>query len=238
MLVDLHAHTSGISKCCRMSAEGVVEEAAKNGIDGIAVTNHYQKSYIDGRDDKTFAQKYIDEMHFVEEVGRKAGVKVFGGIELSPEMYPNVHILIYGVSDEFIVNNSAMFEYTQRELYEKVKNVGGTVVQAHPFRNGTSVTDTRYLDGIEINCHPIYKKSFSEEIMKIAYENDLAVTCGGDFHADMYRPKCGIYLPETVRNSREMGEYIVTAKELKMCVQEPENAEITDMVYRRPANRI
>ena len=38
MLVDLHTHSSGISKCCRIPIEQVVEEAKNVGIDGIVLT--------------------------------------------------------------------------------------------------------------------------------------------------------------------------------------------------------
>ena len=37
MLIDLHAHSSGISKCCRIDAEEVVREAVRIGLDGICL---------------------------------------------------------------------------------------------------------------------------------------------------------------------------------------------------------
>ena len=41
MLIDMHSHSSGISKCCQMDAKGVVKEALNAGLDGIVLTNHY-----------------------------------------------------------------------------------------------------------------------------------------------------------------------------------------------------
>ena len=46
-LVDLHSHSSGISKCCQIDGKQVVEVAQQIGIDAIVLTNHYQKSYIE-----------------------------------------------------------------------------------------------------------------------------------------------------------------------------------------------
>ena len=46
MLIDLHAHTGGISKCCRIPADKVVQAAKDVGLDGIVLTNHYQKETV------------------------------------------------------------------------------------------------------------------------------------------------------------------------------------------------
>ena len=61
MLIDLHAHTSGISKCCRIPAPEVLRIAKENGIDGIVLANHYQKSYVKDMTVADFASKYIEE---------------------------------------------------------------------------------------------------------------------------------------------------------------------------------
>ena len=45
MLIDLHAHTSGISRCCRIPIPEVLRQTLDNGMDGIVLTDHYQKSY-------------------------------------------------------------------------------------------------------------------------------------------------------------------------------------------------
>ncbi len=233
MLIDLHAHTSGISQCCRIAADEVMKTATDAGIDGLVLTNHYQKSYVGDGGAAEFAERYIEEYFYAEECGRREGIRVYRGIELSTELYPHVHILIYGVDDDFIRRNPEMFDYTQKELYKKVKENGGIMIQAHPFRNGTTVLDTDYLDGIEINCHPLYKNSYSDEILRIAAENSLTVTCGGDYHADTYRPKCGVYLPDDIKGIKDLTEYLKESATIKMCVHEPGAEASGDMVYCR-----
>ena len=233
MLIDLHAHTSGISKCCRYRASKVLESAYEAGIDGIVLTNHYQKNYIDVEKVNDFVEEYTEEFYSTQNLGEQSGVKVFWGIEVTMELYPNVHMLIYGVDTDFLKNHPLIFDYTQKELYDLVKNNNGVLIQAHPFRNGTTVLNTEFLDGIEINCHPLYNNSYSQEILKIANENGLAVTCGGDFHADTYRPKCGIYLPDNIANSCELGEYIKNTRKVRMCIQEPNSNLYQKIDYTR-----
>ncbi len=233
MLIDLHVHTSGISKCCLIDAAEGVKRAKAYGIDGVVITNHYQKSYIGDDGAEAFAEKYIEEYFYAEVCGAREGVKVFRGIELSAALYPHVHILIYGTPDDFIRKNPTMYEYTQEKLYEKVKENGGIMVQAHPFRNGTTVLNTDYLDGIEINCHPLYKNSYSSEILNIAREKHLIVTCGGDYHADTYRPKCGLYLPDSTENMGDLTAYLTGAKEIDLCVHEPNAETAQNIAYIR-----
>ncbi len=221
MLIDLHAHSSGISRCCRIPYEQVLEQTLDNGMDGIILTNHYQKSYFkDGSLDE-FVEKYIYEFVAAEQYGKVIGCRVFFGIEVTMELYPNVHMLIYGLGPDFLRRYPNLFDCSQKELYELVKSNNGVMVQAHPFRNGTTVLDTDFLDGIEINCHPLYKNSFSDEILRIAKENSLIVTCGGDFHADTYRPKCGMYLPDEIKDNSGLRSYLLSSTEKKLCVQEP-----------------
>jgi len=235
MLIDLHSHTSGISRCCKVDAAGMLEAAKNVGLDGVALTNHYQKSYlkfIDGSDANSFAQKYIDEFYRTKEIGEAVGMRVLFGIEVTSEPNDQKHILVYGVEPEFVLNHPCIFDYTLPELRNAVKTVGGIVVQAHPYRNGGTLLDVKYLDGVEVNCHPLYGKSDAEEMISIATENGIALTCGGDYHNDTYRCKCGMYLPDNIADGVALGKYIVSADDVKLCIHEP-YGDIYDFEFKR-----
>lgn len=221
MLIDLHAHSSGISLCCRIPFDQVLRQALASGMDGIILTNHYQKSYIHDGDADAFAARYIDEYRKARQYGDQIGCRVFFGIEVTMERYPNVHMLIYGVEPDFLQAHPHIFDCTQEELYALVKRHDGLLIQAHPFRNGTTVLDTAYLDGVEINCHPLYGNSYSEDVLKIAQMHHLMVTCGGDFHADAYRPKCGMFMPDRIKDHHDLRSYLLSPEDKLLCVQEP-----------------
>lgn len=229
MLIDLHAHSSGISRCCQIPAEEVLKTAKEYGIDGIVLTNHYQKSYLQNDDADAFAKAYVEEFHYTEKIAEELGMKVFFGVEVTTELYKNVHMLVYGVSEKFVLENPRVFELNQEELYKLVKVYGGVLVQAHPFRNGCTVLDTAYLDGVEINCHPLYGNSYQKDLMEIAAENKLLLTCGGDYHADTYRPHCGMYLPDDIGNNNELRDYLLDTKEVKLCIHEPNEETSADV---------
>ena len=210
----------------------MVQVVLDNGMDGIILTNHYDKNYVQNNDSLSFAKKYIAEYHSVKEYGFKIGVKVFFGIELTMAKHNNVHMLIYGVSEEWLLQHSDIFDYTQKELYESVKKEGGILVQAHPFRRGKDVLlDLSLMDGVEANCHPLYDGTYLERLSIIAHNNNLLLTCGGDFHADTHRPKCGVYLPDNLTTTKEIVVYLQEKQMISLCVQEAGMMRIFDYEF-------
>ena len=233
MLIDLHAHSSGISKCCRIPAEEVIRVAREHGIDGIVLTNHYAKSYVPDGDYLAFAKRYTQEYRYAKELGDACGFHVFFGIEVTMALDPHVHVLIYGVEESFIERYPTLFEFSQKELYKLVKANGGMMVQAHPYRRGDRLLDPAHLDGIEISCHPLYEGTYLKELTAVAKKHGLLLTCGGDFHADTHRAHCGVYLPDTITNGVELGAYLASANEVTLCVQEVDERISHDVVYTR-----
>lgn len=237
MLIDMHAHTSGISTCCRKSAPEVVKIARETGMDGIVLTNHYHKPYIKDGDFKGFAERYYAEYEYTRQCGEDIGCKVFFGIELSMELYDRSHFLIYGVGRDFLMAHPQMTDYTQERLYELVRAEGGALVQAHPYRkNQNRLYDTALLDGVEINCHPLYEGTHAAEMQEIAHRTGLILTCGGDYHGDTHRPGCGMYLPDDIRGE-ELGAYLKTASLVKLCVQEVDSRQSYDLLFERQQKR-
>ena len=162
MLIDCHAHTAVVSPCCKGTSEEVILEAKKKGIDGIILTNHYSSYYISGNkmyaDAAEMAKEHIKAYEITKKIGEKHGVTVFLGVEITMELYPFVHLLVYGVDENFWFNNLDMYDYTQEKLYSAVKEAGGVLVQAHPMRKDQNLLlDPQFLDGIEINSHLFYE---------------------------------------------------------------------------------
>ena len=234
MLIDLHAHSSGISHCCRIPYDAVIRAAKEVGLDGIVLTNHYQKFYVTDGDFAAFARRYTEEFRLTKAYGDSVGMKVFFGAEVTMERYGGAHLLLYGIPERFIEENPTLFDWTMEEMYNRVKAIGGTLVQAHPYRKVKNLLPTEYLDGVEVNCHPLYGKSDFADMVEIATENHLILTCGGDYHADTYRPRCGMYLPDTLADGIELGHYLVEAPSLTLCVHEPNTETPVISHWKRP----
>lgn len=237
MLIDMHAHSSGISHCCLLPYDKIIDSSLARGINGIVLTNHYQKSYAKDGNYLAFAKRYTSEYKLAKAYGEKVGFKVFFGVEITMEKYGGTHLLVYGITESFIEENPTLFDLTLQELYTLVKKVGGIVVQAHPYRRVKNLLDVKYLDGVEVNCHPLYLNSYFEDMLKIATDNNLLLTCGGDYHADTYRSKCGVYLPSQINSSEELVKYLTTSTSIKLCIHEPNTQQPYDYLYSFNGNK-
>ena len=233
MLIDMHAHSSGISRCCRTDARTVMETAKANVIDGLILTNHYQEAYLTDEGSRVFAEKYINEYFFAEKHAKELDFKLFFGAEITAKRYDNAHILLYGLTPEMLLAHPDIFDYTLEDMSRIMHAAGGLIVQAHPFRNGGVMLDTRLLDGVEINCHPLYDDTHSDRLLKIAADNHIFVTCGGDYHADTYRAVCGTYFPDTVSDMKDIISHLKASPEIRLHVHELRTDDHRDRVFLR-----
>ena len=120
MLIDLHAHTSGISTCCRVPAPEIIKAAQDAGIDGIVLSNHYQRHYVKDGDAAAFAERYVKEYEYTKACGDAAGFRVFYGMELTMELHSGAHILVYGVDPSFTLKYPETYAMTMADLFLSV----------------------------------------------------------------------------------------------------------------------
>lgn len=238
VLIDCHAHTSGISTCCKKTPEEVIIATKNVGIDGLILTNHYTAFYVNNKaiypDVKTMARCYMEEYRYTKEIGERYGIKVFFGIEVSMELYEYVHLLVYGVGEDFLKKHMEMYLYTQEELYRAVHEAGGVLVQAHPLRKGKNVLiDPKFLDGVEISSHIYYDGTHYDELSEFAKENGIILTSGGDYHGDTPRSFCGMYIPSSIENEKQFAEYLHTTDSVHLRMQESAETESYEKIFVR-----
>lgn len=211
MLIDMHSHTSNISRCAKMDYQNLILLNKKVGLDGMVLTNHYEKAYVIDMSPLDFANKYIKEYYDAYKFGKEHDFKVYFGIEVSLSKYHNVHLLIYGVEPEFVLNYPDIYDYDLDYIKEIVKEREAFLIHAHPLRPNNYRIDNKYLDGVEFNCH--FKKNGPQvdEIIRIAKEENFIITCGGDFHNDTPRSKCGTYfLDNNLSDTYSLMHYLNT----------------------------
>lgn len=234
MLIDTHTHSSAISTCSLGTYDNIIDDSKAAGLDGIILTNHYSKHHMrEGEDDVTFSKRYVEEYRLAREYGDKIGYTVFFGLEVTMKQHKNAHLLVFGVDEQFVLDNPSMHMYTQEELYKKVKAQGGAVIQAHPYRKKDKLLDTSLLDGVELSCHPKYEGTFKDKMVAIAESAGIILTCGGDYHADDYRPHCGVYIDDSIRDVKDFAKYLCTTDEIKLCIHEVGDKESYDFTFKR-----
>ena len=181
------------------------------------------------------AKRYVDEYRAAKRYADSIGFSLLFGVEVTLKLHGNAHVLLYGISEDFVLRHPSMHLYTHEQLYRLVKEEGGAFVQAHPLRGGGTLLDLSQLDGIELSCHPLYEGTMAESLLKTAKENNLAVTCGGDYHADTYRAHCGMYLDESISDTNALAKHLLSANEFRLKIHEVNTDTPYDLVYVREA---
>ena len=206
-LYDMHVHTSGISKCCILSAEQLCAALKEDNTDGFVLTNHYAPRHVDLPFEK-WLQKYRDEYYKTKEIAESMGLRALFGIEVTLD-YPR-DFLLYGVTPDCLFESvdRPFWEYSLPELHAFAQSHGAVLIHAHPFRNGSVPANPDDIDGVEINCHPLYKTNRREDIEPFAKKHGLLLTCGSDYHGDVYKAHCGVWLPDELKTEKELGEYL------------------------------
>ena len=217
MLIDPHIHTKGISPCSRVPADELVDICVRDKIDAIVLTNHYKHYYYG--DDIPFSEwikKYVEEYYITKEFGDKSGLKVFFGLEVTLKENDRIDYVIYGLPETAAVKSPPLCSFTQKELFEFCVEHNALLYQAHPYRRGTLPQDPRYLHGVEINCHPVYDYNDEKEVREFAKEHSLKLSCGSDYHGDTYKTHCGIYVPDDIKDTVELAEFLRSPEQCEL----------------------
>ncbi len=231
MLLDAHIHTKEVSPCSRVPAELLVDICIEDGLGGIVLTNHY-KRIAAGDNFPEFRERYVSEYERTRKIGEERGLRVFFGVEFTLDEMPKNDFTVYGLTPEDILRNDALYTLSFSELVNFVHQRKALIYHAHPFRN-TEPVDGKFLDGTEINCHPLYRTAAEEKVRAFADKFDLRLSCGSDFHGDTYKPHCGMIVPDEIKTTEELTAFLKEVKRPKLCVapDPPEDMDVGDAQY-------
>ena len=142
---ETHCHTAPVSRCAKASVENTVQFYKAIGYDGIFITNHF----LDGNINPEVRElPYQEQIHYYFKdyenafsEGKKIGLKVFPGVELS---YKGTDFLIYGLEKDWYLAHPEILEMKKTEELSVLMNAGAFIVQAHPYR------EEYYIDHIRL----------------------------------------------------------------------------------------
>ena len=213
---ETHLHTCEGSACSSAPAADMARAHKEMGYDGIFVTNHFFNGNTSVPRDLPWEERvdlYCRGYEIAKEVGDEIGLKVFFGIEYCKY---NADLLIYGIGKEWIKANEELLMHTdERVLFAKVREMGGIVVHAHPFRSDPYIHHiTLYpydVDAVEVvNGSHDPRKMYHERANLYADMYGLIKTGGSDSHHLDKLFGSGISVPEPI-NSHE--DYLRMLKE-------------------------
>lgn len=206
-LYETHCHTSETSSCGRKTAAEVVEHYKNLGYDGIIVTDHMTHSK------SSELSTWRERADFFLEGYRRAKAletedfSVILGMEIRFEANDNDY-LVFGFDENFVYENDLQAFYNLKDFREIADKNGLLIFQAHPFRPNMTISDTKFLDGIEIyNGNPNHNSSNDIAAMW-AKKYSLRELSGSDYHGAERGEPGGIYLSERVSDPKRLTELL------------------------------
>jgi hypothetical protein len=192
-LYETHLHTSPISKCAISRGSDYISGYLDFGYSGIIVTDHFYNANCSlsrklpwSEWVNRFCQGYEDALN----EGERRGLQVFFGWEETFEGCDDY--LIYGLDKNWLLEHPEVRFWTRAEQYRTVKEAGGCVVQAHPFRHRNYipkiVLSPECVDAVEIINGGHIDMSFDALACRYAKKLGKTATAGTDIHdaSDVY----------------------------------------------------
>jgi len=228
---DVHVHTSEVSPCGKVSAKETVRLYKQAGYTGIVITDHYFKRFFEKFESEKWQdqiEQYLTGYRIACDEGRKLGLDILLGIELR-FTEGRYDYLVYGINENFLVQNAELYNLDLIKLRELVKGKGILIYQAHPFRDDVIVPQPYMIDGIEIyNGNQKQEEPNQNDVAyKYALDNNFRMISGSDFHMVQDLAMGGIILENKISDSRELArvmggekinELIIKGKPYKYCI--------------------
>lgn len=213
-LYELHQHTKSCSKCASVTPAEMVLSVRECGFSGVVLTNHFYhgNSGIDrDRSWRDFCKAYEDEFYEAKNAGEKIGVDVIYGLE--EHVGNGKVVLLYGIAPDFIAEYPELKEYNFPFLSEIVRSAGGLVIQAHPFRDRSWITDVdNSLDPTFVDGYELYNKNNrpgeDSRAQTVFADCGLIKTAGTDNHAYISSGRNGIAVSHRIKNEKELAKVL------------------------------
>ena len=206
MKLEMHAHTNEVSFCAHVSAKDTVKLYKDNGYDGIVITNHYSRYFIDLMRDCSFDQLmdfYMNGYNLAKEEGEKLGLAVFLGLELCFDATLPTDFLVYGLDEEFLRTHEFLNQM-DLDSFLSILPDSALIYQAHPFRNHMHIIPPGKLFGIETHNGNPRHDSRNDIANAWADKFGMHKISGSDFHQPEDAGRGGLILNQTAHNNGEL----------------------------------
>lgn len=185
---ETHLHTQEGSACAGASAADMARGCKAAGYDGMFVTDHfYHGNTCVDRDLpwEEWARQFCLGYYHAKEAGDAIGLRVCFGWEYS---WNGCDFLTYGLSPEWLRAHPETISVTPTEYMKLIRQAGGCIVHAHPFRQEWYVEAIKLVpdlvDAVEVynggNRQPVY----NDNALWYAEQFSLPKTSGSDTHGD------------------------------------------------------
>ena len=209
---EMHMHTVESSLCGHSTIEEMVKAYHKLGFAGAVVTNHF----IGGN---TAVDRSLPWEQLVEEysrcwyegqkTARELDFDLLFGVE---EGYgEGKEFLVYGLEPEILKAHPELRNGGLKVWSKVVREVGGVLIYAHPFRqrgyipDGRVMPDMAWAEGVELYNRCNTDEDNAEAVRVFGGMNCIK-TAGSDWHRDDFIEAYGIVSDKRLCTGKELAE--------------------------------
>ena len=193
-MIDIHTHTTRYSGgCSLLDPRVLVSEGIRNGLDGVAITEH----------NRLWSK---DELSRLRDETGSNGFVLLSGIEV--DIYWH-HLLIFNYP--YPINRTLSL----KRLLNAIREAGGVAVLAHPFRYGRlanldqeTLSETfRMFDAVEL-LTPDHSMADNQQGLALWQACGLTATGGSDSHVPSQVGTCATEFSIPVRSEEDLARAI------------------------------
>ena len=194
-IMETHLHTCEASRCGRVHGRDYINYMKEQGYSGIIVTDHFFNGNSAVPKELSWEERvkmYVSGYEAAYAEAQDKDFTVLFGIEYN---FEGDEYLLYGVDEKWLLENDDIMEQSRSEVYKRVHQGGGIMVQAHPYRERDYLTKIHLTpsvcDGIEV-----YNAANGDNMNALAYKYaqklNVPMSAGSDIHFFYEGPKGGM----------------------------------------------
>ncbi|MDR1318036.1 MAG: PHP domain-containing protein [Treponema sp.] len=220
-LYETHLHTAQSSACAVSGGAEYIRAYKERGYAGIIVTDHFfngNSCLPRNLPWKEWVNRFCRGYEEARREGERLGLDVFFGWEETFEGCDDY--LVYGLDKDWLLKHPESRRWTREEQYRAVRDSGGCVVQAHPFRQHfyiqRIILSTGCVDAVEAANAGNHEQSYDALAMRYAQKLGLPATAGSDIHnaeQAFYGELFGVYLDKKLNS---IADYVAAIRNRKI----------------------
>lgn len=203
---ETHSHTCETSKCATIPGAELARYYKSLGYTGLIVSDHFFNGNTTVPRDLPWEERvalFCAGYDAAKAEGDKIGLDVFFAWEYS---FAGTDYLIYGLDRDWLLAHPDQLNWKLRDYMDKVREDGGLVIHAHPFREAGYIEQIRLtpwaVDGVEV-INAAREPDTNRRAEWYARDYGLLMSAGSDNHSGKCRKLAGVYLPERIQHMRD-----------------------------------
>lgn len=211
---ETHLHTAETSPCGKIPAAEMVKLYHDAGYKTIFVSDHFEERILDMSGETTWKNKiknFLSGYYAAKKAGEALGMNILMSAELKREGSHN-HYLLYGITEEFLINNPDIFALPIKKFNELAKENGIFIVQAHPHRDDQCTPTPEIVDGLEVHNSNPRHTDYSEKGEECAKKHGLYMSAGSDAHQLADIAGSGVMSENEIKTAKDFIELLKSGK--------------------------